>query len=83
MLDGNVLGGLLFDVFGRETTAAVGTCGACGATAPVAELAVYLGAGPVARCRRCDNLLMAFVTIRGVTCVDLAGFAAFEPAPDS
>ena len=43
----------------------------------VAELAVYRPAlGTVVRCRVCDAVLMAFVQIRGVTCVDLQGLAS-------
>jgi hypothetical protein len=62
-------------------TTAVGSCAGCGATAPVAEAAVYIrGPGIVGRCRRCDTVLMVLVTIRGRTCVDLRGLAALEPA---
>ena len=53
-LDGNAIGGLLHEVFGKEMTATVGTCANCGAREPVAEFAVYLrGPGTVARCRDC------------------------------
>ena len=31
--------------------------------------------GTVVRCRVCDNVLMVFVEVRGVTCVDLQGLA--------
>jgi hypothetical protein len=76
-LDGNAIGGLLLEVFGAEMTTATGTCAACGATAQVAELVVYLQApGTVARCRSCDNILMVVVDIRGTKCVDLQGLAA-------
>lgn len=75
-LDGNVIGGLLHEVFGRETTAAIGTCGSCGARRPVAESAVYLQApGTVVRCRDCAALLMAIVRIRNFNCVDLTGLS--------
>ena len=75
-LDGNAIGGLLHEVFGAEMTTAVGTCGSCGAVRQVAELAVYLpGLGTVVRCRACDAVLMAFVRLHGVTCVDLQGLA--------
>jgi hypothetical protein len=78
-LDGNAIAGLLVDVFGAETTTSRGTCGSCGASGPVGELAVYLRApGTVVRCRACDNVLMVFVEVRGVTCVDLRGLAALE-----
>ncbi|MEP7023934.1 MAG: DUF6510 family protein [Actinomycetota bacterium] len=76
-LDGNAIAGLLHDVFGTEMTAASCVCGSCGAISQVAELAVYLNApGTVVRCRACSSLLMAFVTIRNRTCVDLQGLAA-------
>jgi hypothetical protein len=81
-LDGNAIGGLLIDVFGRDMTTATSTCGACGATRPVAEQVVYLRApGIVVRCRTCGNVLMVFVEAHGVTCaVDLAGLASLSRA---
>jgi hypothetical protein len=73
-VDGNAIGGLLIEVFGAEMTTAVGTCGSCRAVASVAELAVYRpGLGTVVRCRSCDAVLMVFVSVRGVHCVDLRG----------
>jgi hypothetical protein len=78
-LDGNAIGGLLIDVFGAEMTSASGTCGTCGATAPVAELVVYRQApGTVGRCRACGSILMVFVKARGMTCVDLTGLASLD-----
>ena len=48
----------------------------CGAVSQVAELAVYMpGLGTVVRCRSCEAVLMAFVRIHDVTCVDLEGLA--------
>jgi hypothetical protein len=76
-LDGNAIGGLLIEVFGVEMTTVTGTCGSCGAVSVVAELAVYRpGLGTVVRCRSCDTVLMAFVQIHGVFCVDLQGLAS-------
>ncbi|HET9896873.1 MAG TPA: DUF6510 family protein [Streptosporangiaceae bacterium] len=76
VLDGNSIGGLLHEVFGRELTAAVGTCAACGSRRPVAEFVVYSqGPGTVARCRDCLSLLMAIVPIRTFNCVDLTGLS--------
>jgi hypothetical protein len=78
-LDGNAIGGLLLEVFGRELTAETGVCAACRATAPVTQFAVYLRApGTVVRCRSCDAVLMVLVTVRGVTCVDLRGLEMLE-----
>jgi hypothetical protein len=80
-LDGNAIGGHLYELFGTEMTAATAVCGSCGATSPAAERAVYQRApGVVARCRRCTALLIVLVTVRGITCVDLRGLAALEPA---
>jgi Family of unknown function (DUF6510) len=79
VLDGNAIGGLLIELFGTEMTTAMGTCGVCSNVAPVAELAVYrTELGTVVRCRVCDNVLMVFVEVRGVTCVDLRGMASLN-----
>ena len=76
-LDGNAIGGLLIEVFGAEMTTAVGVCATCGAVSQVAELPVYMpGLGIVVRCRNCDAVLMTFVQIRGIHCVDLEGLAS-------
>jgi hypothetical protein len=77
VLDGNAIGGMLIELFGTEMTVAVGTCGVCGSAGRVAEMAVYRATmGTVVRCRVCDNVLMVFVEVRGVTCVDLQGLAS-------
>jgi hypothetical protein len=61
-LDGNVLGGLLGEVFAQEMTGARGTCDACGAVGDVGEAVVYLEApGAVARCRSCGEVLLVIV----------------------
>jgi hypothetical protein len=79
VLDGNAIGGRLIEVFGAEMTTAVGTCGVCGTVGQVAEMAVYqVRMGAVVRCRVCDNVLMVFVEVRGVTCVDLSGLASLS-----
>ena len=79
VLDGNAIGGLLIELFGTEMTAAVGTCAQCGTVGQVAEMAVYMPKlGTVVRCRSCDNVLMVFVEVRGVTCVDLQGLASLS-----
>ena len=83
-LDGNAIAGQLATVFGDDMTTATGSCAACGASAPIAELTVYLKApGTVVRCRRCDSILIVLVTIRNTTCVDLRGLGALLPAGGS
>ena len=76
-VDGNAIGGLLWEVFGTEMTNAASICRSCGAARLVAELAVYLPAlGTVVRCRSCESVLMVFVKVHDRTCVDLLGLAA-------
>jgi uncharacterized protein DUF6510 len=78
-LDGNAIGGMMMEIFGADMTMAVGTCGSCGAVGRVAELAVYMpGPGVVVRCRNCDAVLMVFVRIREITCVDMEGLASLS-----
>ncbi len=78
-LDGNAIAGAMFDVFGREMTTAVGTCGGCGWAGPLAEVAVYVVTpGVVARCPHCDRVLIVIVDRRGMACVELAGLASLE-----
>jgi phage tail tape-measure protein len=80
-LDGNAIAGTLLTVFGTEMTTATGTCASCGTRSMVGEFSVYLRApGEVVRCRHCGSVVMVFVEARGVTCVDLRGLAALEPA---
>ena len=81
-LDGNAIAGALYAVFGGEMTTAVGVCGSCGARSQLAELRVYLrGPGIVARCSRCDSILMVLTEVRGLTCVDLRGLSALAVHP--
>lgn len=78
-VDGNAIAGTLRSVFGREMTTAIGTCATCGASGPLARLRVYRDApGIVARCRDCENVLLVIVERRGIACVDMFGFAAFD-----
>jgi hypothetical protein len=78
-LDGNAIGGLLFEVFGTDMTAAQTICATCGAAAVVAETVVYLRApGTVVRCRTCGSVLMIIAQIRGMSCVDLSGMSALD-----
>jgi hypothetical protein len=74
VVDGNALGGLLWEVFGREMTATTGSCAHCEMTAPLARTVVYRrGPGVVMRCRRCEGPLMVIVKVRGRYCVDASG----------
>jgi hypothetical protein len=60
--DGNALAGPLHDVFGPDVAAAIGCCGNCGRTGPMAEVRVFDHApGVVARCPVCDQVLLRLV----------------------
>ena len=78
-LDGNAIGGMLYQVFGGEMTMAQAVCRQCGARAPLAECEVYLGGpGVVVRCRGCHNIVMVLVEVREMVCVDLSGLSRLD-----
>ncbi|HUC59600.1 MAG TPA: DUF6510 family protein [Streptosporangiaceae bacterium] len=78
-VDGNAIGGQLLEIFGRDLTAAIGTCAHCGSARPVAEFVVYVRApGTVARCRDCLSVLMVITRRELVNCVDLMGLASLS-----
>ena len=80
-LDGNAIGGLLGDVFGRDATDVSGRCAVCGAENLVGALHVYRAAGIVVRCPSCQAVLMRFVEARDRVWVDLSGLlgSGLEP----
>jgi hypothetical protein len=81
-LDGNAIGGLLWEMFGAELTVATGVCGGCGASELVGALHVYRAAGVVVRCPHCESVLVRVVQAPGRTWVDLSGLRVLElPAP--
>jgi hypothetical protein len=78
-LDGNAIGGVLFEIFGTEVTAATGVCGSCGAEGYVATLDVYADApGIVGRCRSCEAVMIRIVRAGGRTWLDLSGTRTLE-----
>jgi len=80
-LDGNAVAGELAEVFGTEMTTFTAICGSCGQTGPLAEVSVYPAQmGIVIRCQSCTALLAVITRIRDISCVDLMGLAALEPA---
>ena len=80
-VDGNALGGLLMEVFGREMTDARACCGGCGAVTQVGAMRVYRGAGDVMRCPSCDGVVLVTVTIHEHIRVHMGGMGWLEPAP--
>jgi Family of unknown function (DUF6510) len=79
-LDGNALGGILLEVFGREMTDAHGCCAHCGSVDAVGAMLVYRGAGTVMRCPGCEGVEVVATTIRQRTRIHLAGVRWLEPA---
>lgn len=73
-LDGNAIGGALYEVFGTEMTAQTGICRSCGTASLVAELRVYTRApGAVARCPSCDSVMLVLVEIKGTVRLHAGG----------
>jgi ribosomal protein S27E len=81
--DGNALAGPLHDVFRVEVTTAVGRCGGCGRTIPMAEVRVFDHApGVIARCPACDQVLLRLVRGPGRAWLDMGGLTYLQlPAP--
>jgi hypothetical protein len=78
-LDGNAIGGTLYEIFGGEMTTATGKCGRCGTRGPLAECEVYIGGpGIVVRCRVCQHIVMVLVEVREMICVDISGLSDLE-----
>ena len=82
--DGTALAGPLQDVVRVDVTAAIGSCGNCGRTAPMAEVRVFDHApGVVARCPGCGQVLARLVRGPGRAWLDLRGLAYLQvPVPD-
>jgi hypothetical protein len=77
--DGNALAGPFHDVLGVEVTAAIGGCGSCGLTTPMAEVRVFDHApGVVARCPACDQVLLRLVRGSGRAWLDLRGLVYLQ-----
>jgi hypothetical protein len=80
-VDGNALGGVLADVFGRDLTAAIGTCGGCGKKGPIGSAIAYVGGpGDVLRCPACGTVLLVAVHVGGGYRVTLEALRTLEVA---
>ena len=81
MLDGNAVAGLLQEVFAAEMTAAIGTCGGCGAREPIGAVRVFRDAGIVLRCPHCDNTLVTIVRSDTDLWISLGGVRTLKITP--
>ena len=75
-LDGNVAAGPLGEIFAREVTTAVATCGSCGNSGPLGSAMVYGETmGTIVRCVACEQVLLRFAeTPRGIR-LDMRGIS--------
>jgi Family of unknown function (DUF6510) len=82
--DGSALAGPVGDLLRVDVTTAVGRCGGCGRTGPMAEVRVFDHApGVVARCPVCDQVLLRLVRDRGRAWLDLRGLTYLQlPVPE-
>jgi hypothetical protein len=63
-LDGNSIGGLLRELFGREMTNQRACCDACGTVNPLGMARVYVDApGDVVRCGSCGTVVLVAVAL--------------------
>jgi hypothetical protein len=61
-VDGNALGGVLTDIFGREMTHARACCARCASVGPMGGLIAYTRApGAVLRCATCGTVMLVAV----------------------
>ena len=78
-VDGNVLAGRLADLFAFDGTMASVRCSGCGSTEVLATAMVYMDdMGAVARCVRCDDVLLTLVESEDRVWIGFAGVAAIE-----
>ncbi len=80
-LDGNAAAGTLGELFAFDLTSAVGVCGGCGASRPMAAARMYGPApGLVLRCPGCDHVLLRVVATEQRTWLDMSGLRVVEVA---
>jgi hypothetical protein len=73
-MDGNMLGGVLGELFTHDMTTAVVQCATCGTAITVAQTMVYADApGLIARCPTCDAVMLRLVRGPGRSWLDLRG----------
>lgn len=81
MLDGNAVGGMLFQVFGAEMTATPAECGNCGAEHEMGALLAFTQApGIVMRCPICESVMVRMVATSDTIYLDARGVAALRIA---
>lgn len=75
-LDGNAAAGELGEVFARDITAALATCGGCGAAHAVGALIRYgQSMGVILRCPTCEKAMLRLVRAAGWLRLDASGIS--------
>lgn len=75
-VDGNAVGGALYEWFGVEMTGAPGQCGHCGNVGAIATLHAYTrGPGIVLRCSVCQGVVLRFAETPTGPILDASGAA--------
>lgn len=78
-LDGNAMAGDLREIFAVDVTSAMVTCGSCGNEDAVATLRLWMpSAGQVARCGKCDHVVLRIVRAPDRVYLDLRGAVRLE-----
>lgn len=78
-VDGNVLAGLLSDIFTGDVTTMVGMCGGCDSGAPLAEAMVEIDEmAAIVRCRRCSHTLFTVMRDDSGVQVSVAALHSFQ-----
>jgi hypothetical protein len=76
VLDGNATGGLLYEIFAAEMTAAPAQCAGCGNVAPMGALLAFTQApGLVLRCPLCEGVILRVVKTPRAIYLDARGAA--------
>jgi len=78
-LDGNVVGGILGEIFPFEMTSVLASCAGCGRTDAMGAFTAYVhGMGTVVGCPSCDTALIPLAHVRGRYWVDMRGVRVLQ-----
>ncbi|MFL5731606.1 MAG: DUF6510 family protein [Chloroflexia bacterium] len=76
MLDGNAVGGLLYEIFSVEVTASPSKCANCGNVGELGTLLAFTQApGSVLRCPICNEVVIRIVETPDAIYIDARGAA--------
>jgi hypothetical protein len=74
MVDGNAVGGVMYEIFSAEMTASPAACAGCGNVAPMGALLAFTHApGLVLRCPACEGVVLRIVQTPDAIYLDARG----------